>query len=101
MVTEKLIGVDNFLLWKNQLTSFLEINDAWKYINVEPTTPTDANEKKKLKGKLRVTLGFIKLAIGGNLIVNVVNAKIPKRVWDAIISLYETKDEAQIMSLRN
>lgn len=51
--------------------------------------------------KCRITLRFIKLSIGGNLILNVKDAETSKEDWMMITSLFEYKNDDRALTLRN
>eukprot|EP01018_Ginkgo_biloba_P011290 Gb_25941 [translate_table: standard] len=101
-VTEKLTGVANYAEWKYQMENFMLLNDLWQFM--DESVIFDKNDAKKVVAvgaKCRIALGFIKLSIGGNLILNVKDAQTPKEAWTAITSLFEHKNDARALTLRN
>ena len=100
-LTKKLMGAENFGTWKHQIKNLLMLNDLWSY--VDGTTvrdPTYTNMQDDYDTKSKVTLALINLSMGGNIIKNVQDAKTPKEAWDAVTNLYETKNDARALMLR-
>lgn len=78
------------------------LNDFWGHIDdiairyaLEQTTQIEYDAKGK------VTLALVKMSIGGNLIENVQDAMVAKKAWDSIATIYEHKNNAKTLMLRN
>lgn len=44
---------------------------------------------------------IINLSLGGNIIKNVQDATLAKEAWNSITSIYENKNDARTLMLRN
>lgn len=101
-MTEKLTGATNYTEWKYQMENFLLLNDLWQFM--DESMIFDKNDTKQVAAvgaKCRIALGFIKLSIGSNLILNVKDVKMPKEAWTTITSLFKHKNDARALTLRN
>jgi hypothetical protein len=94
-------GASNFMSWKARVTLLLEENDLWDLVDQVITPPTDpqqlaTHKKKEVKSK-RVILDAVK----NHLIPHVSEKKTAKEMFDALVSLYQSKNINRKMILRN
>jgi len=76
-------------------------NDLWSYVDgMAVKDSTDTKLQEYYDTKSRVTLALINLSVGGNIIENVQDEKTPKEAWDTITNMYETKNDARALMLR-
>ena len=77
------------------------VNDLGSYMDgTTVRDPIDTKLQVDYDTKSRNTLALINLSVGGNIIENVQDAKTPKEAWDAVTNLYETKNDARDLMLR-
>jgi len=71
-LTEKLMGAENFGIWKYQIKNLMMLNDLWSYVDgMTVRDPTDMKLQADYDTKIRVTLAPINLSVGRNIIENV------------------------------
>ena len=97
----KLGGADNFQAWKYRISLILEENDLDQYISKEVLEPErdEARDihKKNMVNPKRIIADSIK----DHLISHVSSLKTPKKVFDALMKLFEGKNINWKMTLRN
>jgi hypothetical protein len=81
-------GASNFLSWKVRVTLLLEDNDLWDIVKEVLPSPIDpqqlaAHKKREVKAKQ-----MILDAIKDHSIPHISEKKTPKKMFDALVSLY-------------
>jgi hypothetical protein len=100
-VEDRLDGASNFLSWKARVTLALKEYDLWELVDKAVTPPTDlttldAHNKKEIKAE-RVLLDSVK----DHLIPHLNEKKMTKEMFDALVSLFQSKNMNRKMILRN
>ena len=100
-VEDRLDGVINFQAWKDRLIFLLEENDLKDYVEIVILDLNDAQElathrKREVKAK-RVLLDFVK----DHLIPHIFEKKTTKDMYDALVGLYQSRNENQKLILRH
>jgi hypothetical protein len=100
-VEDRLDGASNFLSWKARVTLALKEYDLWELVDKVVTPPTDpttleAHNKKEIKAE-RVLLDSMK----DHLIPHLTEKKMTKEMFDALVSLFQSKNMNRKMVLRN
>jgi hypothetical protein len=100
-VEDILDGASNFLSWKARVIFALKEYDISKLVEKVVTPPTDptaleAQTKKEIKAE-GVLLDLVK----NHLIPHLSERKMTKEMFDALVSLYQSKNMNRKMVLRN
>jgi hypothetical protein len=100
-VEDRLDGASNFLSWKERVILALKEYDLWELVDKVVTPPTDlaaleAHNKKEIKAE-RVLLDSVK----DHLIPHLSKKKTTKEMFDALVSLFQSKNMNRKMVLRN
>ena len=98
---ENIEGADNFRACKYRISLVLEENELDSYISREVPVPKGDEAKALHKRKLVTAKRIIADSIKDHLIPQVSSLKTPKKMFDALIKLFEGKTIDQKMSLRN
>ena len=94
-------GYDNFRAWKYRVSLTLEENDLDKYISGEVPSPEGDEAKAIHKKNLVKSKRTIANSIKDHLIPHVSSLKTPKEVFDALLNMFEGKNNNKKMELRN
>ena len=91
-VEDRLDGASNFLSWKARFTLELKGYDLWEFVDKALTSSTnlknlDAHNKKEIKEE-RGLPDFVK----DHLITHLNEKKISKDMFDALVSLFQSKN---------
>ena len=97
----KLEGDENFWAWKYRISLILEENDLDKYVNEEVLEPEGEEAKENHKKNMIRAKRIIADSIKDYLIPHVSSSKTPKKMFDALIKLFEGKNINWKMTLRN
>lgn len=88
---EKLIGVDNFQLWKFEVTILLKASDLYSVvINNRPASADEAWNKKDANAQKIIVLSLTKKPL-----MHVMNCKAAYDMWLKLCSIYERDSEHQ------
>jgi hypothetical protein len=97
---DRLEGASNFTPWNRKLQMILEKDKLWKHIEKVITTPNDLkllalhNKEDKVK---RIILDSVK----DYLITHIIEKKIGKEMYNALVGLYQNSSVSRKMLLRN
>ena len=97
----KLEGSNNFRAWKYKISLILEDNDLDKYVTEKVPEPKGEEAKAYHKKNMIRAKRIIVDSIKDHLIPHLSSLKTPKKMFDALIKLYEGKNINQKMTLRN
>jgi hypothetical protein len=100
-VEDRLYGASNFLSWKERVTLALKEYDLWELVDKAVTPPTDskslhAHNKKDIKVEM-VLLDSVK----DHLIPHLNEKNMKKKMFDALVSLFQRKNMNRKMVLQN
>jgi hypothetical protein len=99
-VEDRLDAASNFLSWKVRVTLVLKEYDLWELVDKTITPPRDlialGAHNKEIKAE-RVLLDYVK----DHLIPHIKKKKTSKEIFDALVSLFQSKNMNRNMILRN
>jgi hypothetical protein len=97
-VEDRSDGASNFLSWKEGVTLALKEYDLCELVDkvVTPPTTLEVHNKKEIKAE-RVLLNSMK----DTLISHLTERKMTKCMFDALVSLFQSKNLNRKMVLRN
>jgi hypothetical protein len=94
----KLQGSHNFLAWKTPCIAVLEANNVWKFVEGDPTPPTQNDDKKayvfkehleKFLTKSKLACTIILCTCSSPIQLTLAKAKTTKECWAKIHETYE------------
>ena len=114
----------NYALWAFVLKNILIAKDLWDIVSGEEKRPenptiitpsrgiasssststvssTSSEAQKKFDKRNAQALSLISLSIKRNLLTSIRYATSAKQAWDTLESMYDVKNEARILALRN
>jgi len=100
-VEDRLEGATNFRAWKIKLLIILEENDLLDYINQDIPELVEDKEKVKHKKKEVMTKRILVDSIREHLIPHIPELNIAKKMYIALVKLFESKNISRKLSLRN
>ena len=92
MLEDKLEGAYNFRAWKYRISLILEENELDKHVNEEVLEPEGEEAKENHKKNMIRAKRIIANSIKGHLVPHVSSLKTPKKMFDALIKLFEGKN---------
>jgi hypothetical protein len=99
---DRLEGISNYLQWKVRIATVLRENKLWAFVSTTVTVPSldpialDLHEVKEARAQ-RIILDGVK----DHPIPHLAEKLTAKEMWDALINLYENKNENMKMALRD
>jgi hypothetical protein len=100
-VEDRLEGATNFRAWKIKLLLILEENDLLDYINQDIPEPVEDEEKVKHKKKEVMTRRILVDSVREHLIPHIAELKTAKKMYNALVKLFESKNISRKLALRN
>ena len=100
-VEDRLEGATNFRAWNIKLLLILEENDLQDYINQAIPETIEDEEKVEHKKKEVMTGRILGDFIKGHMIPHIVELKTAKKMYNALVKLFERKNISRRLSLRN
>lgn len=85
---EKLNGVENFQLWKFEITIVLKANELYD-VTKEPLAEQDATWHKKDANAQKI----IVLSLGKKPLTHILNCETAQSMWIKLCSIYERDSE--------
>ena len=99
-VEDRLQGDQNFPIWKERITRILDINDAEEHIDsmkVECIDPEDLATWKKIDSR---DMLIIMDGVKDHIVPHLSSKKTAAKMWKALESLYQSKNENRRMVLQ-
>ena len=99
-VEDRLQGAQNFPTWKEMITRILDISDSEEHIDstkVAPTDPTDLAAWKKIDSRAML---IIMDGVKDHIVPHLSGKKTAAKMWTALESLYQSKNENRKMVLQ-
>ena len=93
--------IEKILAWKYMIGLSLKENDIEKYIKDEVVEPKEDEAKEKHEQDLIKTMRIIADSIRVHLIPQVSSKKTPKKMYDALSTMYEGRNINMNMNLRS
>jgi intergrase/recombinase len=100
-VEDRLEGATNFKAWKVKLLLILEENYLLDYINQDIPEPEEDEEKVKHKKKEVMTRRILVDSIREYLIPHIAELKTAKKMYNALVKLFESKNISRKLALKN
>lgn len=98
---DRLEGANNFRSWRTRILFVLEENDIQNHVRIEITEPEEEEEifkYRKNEGKAkRILIDFVK----DHLIPHIYEQETAKKMFDALVGLFECNTTSRKLSLRN
>jgi hypothetical protein len=100
-VEDRLESATNFRAWNIKLLLFLEENDLLEYINQVIPEPVEDEDKVKKKKKEVMTIRILVDSVREHPIPHIAELKTAKKMYNALVKLFESKNISRKLALRN
>jgi hypothetical protein len=100
-VDDRLDDVANFRSWKNKILLILEENEIQNYVKENVPEPEDNEEKAKHKKNEAKAKRILIDSMRDHLILHIFELKNANKMFDALVSLFESKNTNMKLTLRN
>jgi hypothetical protein len=100
-VEDRLEGSTNFRAWNIKLLLILEENDVLDYINLDIPESVEDEEKVKHKKKEVMTIRILVDSVREHSIPHIAELKTTKKMYNALVKLFESKNISRKLGLRN
>jgi hypothetical protein len=97
---DRLDGISNYSAWNERIMLVLMENGIWEFTNTQITPPTDAIDLVIHNQRDVKSMCIILYGVKDHLISHLSRKKTTWDMWEALKSLFQSKNENHIMVLR-